>query len=513
MKLKSKINSINILDIIFLAIIIVLCLIFSYINLFQYKSGINSDVAAESLLAREIWETKQWIPSTWYASTETRVISTATWSALIYGLTQNLSLSMGLGCIVGMIFLLACGAYLAKELGLDKTTTLLFLVLCLLLVNSMGELQMLYLHAGYYVCHLGVLLWSLGCYVRLLGGQRGKIGFGILNYLFHFLLACQGSRAILMISGPLFGMEIVRRMYDFYKTRKIDKKDNYITISVFATLIIGYLGSKLPFSVGQPLFIKIRNAPTKFVEQIIPHFLDTIWWEYLSGIEKIVLLASLVFVISYVTIIVIKGIQKREIETLEWVFLTCVLSLVLTALALTFTNVESANRYYILVFFCIAFALILMWKKNHFYKGIVMTIVVITFVGNCIRVYVPMMRNEIYPESSTIQVAEYLEAQGYEYGYTTFEHANYMTVAVDGRVQVSAVNSMETMEICKWLTSETWYVPNVPYESKTAYIVTEGNLDSFQKFYKQHENEIVFDTQIGIYHIFGSDYNYSTLGY
>ena len=513
MNLKNKIKSFKILNLIFLLMLLVLCFVFSYINLFRYKEGINSDIAAEALLAREIWETKQWIPSTWYPSTETRVISTATWSALLFGLTKNLSLTMGLGCVVGMFFLLLCARYVAKKLEFGKRATLLFVMLCLLLLNNVAELQMTYLYAGYYVCHLGVFLWTLGSYAQMLKGQRNKQGLGVAIYAMHFLLSCQGSRAILMISGPLFGLEVVRRVYLLYKDRKYEKNENYISISVLMTLIIGYIGSKLPFSVGQPLFIKIRNAPTKFVEQIIPHFLDTILWKYLSISEKMAMLISLILVIGLVISIIIKGIKRKEIKNVEWALLLCVLSLVLTAMALTFTTIESANRYYILIFFAVAFALIITWEKNNFCKCIVMMIVVFTFIGNFERVYIPIIEKESYQKSETMQVAEYLESQGYEYGYTTFDHANYMTVAVDGRVQVAAVDSMETMEICKWLTSEKWYVPNAPYETKTAYIVTEGNLDSFQEFYRQHEDEIVFDTQIGIYHIYGSNYNYSTLGY
>lgn len=511
MKIKDKIKEISIVDIFLIILIVGLCLLFAYINLFRYEQSLNSDIAAEALLAREIWETKQWVPDTWYASTETRIISTATWSALFYGLTKSLSKAMGLGCISGMFFLLLCGGYLAKELQLSRTQKLLFLALCLLLPNDIREIQMIYTQAAYYVCHLGMLLWTLGWYIRMLKAREKTWGMGFIIYSIHFLLGGQGVRAVLMISGPLFAMEIIRRVYLFYKNGRIAKRDNWITISVLFTVIAGYLGGKLSFSVGQPLSRNIRNAPSKFIEQIIPHFLDTFAWGYLNTIEKISMFVCLAGVVYLVIFIVKKGMQKEEIENKEWAFLACILSVFLTMMALTFTTIDSANRYYILIFFAMALALVIFWGKNKIYQSVVLVIVVITLVGNCYRVYLPVIENKGYEQNETIQVAKYLEQQGYSQGYTTFEHANYMTVAVDGNVQVAVVESMKTMKIAKWLTSVKWYVPNVPYESKTAYIVTELNLEDFQEFYGQHKDEIEFDTKIGMYHIYGSDYNYSIL--
>lgn len=510
MKIKDRIKEINIIDIFLIFLIIALCLLFSYINLFRYKQGLNADIAAEGLLAREIWETKQWIPDTWYTSTENKIISVANWSALFYGVTGSLSAAMGWGCILGMVYFLLCAEYLAKELQFNRTQKLLFLSLCLLLPNNIAEIQMIYTHAGYYVCHLGLFLWTLGWYVQMLKGKEKKWVTGVGIYVMHFLLGGQGVRGILMISGPMLGMEMIRRVYLFWKNGKIDKKDNRITISVLFTIIVGYVGGKLPFSVGYTVSRNIRNAPSKFINQIIPHFLDTIAWNFLSTIEKIAMFICLIGVVYFVVLIGIKGWKKEEIKYEEWVFLTSVLSVVLTAMALTFTTVESANRYYILIFFSIAFALVILGEKKKIYKWIVMAIVIVTLIGNSTRVYLPIIESGTY-QGDVIRVVEYLEEQGYEQGYTTYEHANHMTVVGDGRVQVAAVNSMETMEVCKWLTSERWYVPNVSYESKTAYIVTDLNLESFQEFYEQHKDEIVFDTKIGIYNIYGADYNYSKL--
>lgn len=511
MKVRKQIEKLNIWDLFFLIIIALLCLIFCYINLFRYKLGLNSDVASEALLAREIWETKQWIPDSWYASTETRVISPATWSSLLYGLTNNMSLSMGLGCILGMFFFLAAAYYLVKEIKFSITQKLLFLTLCLLLPNNMDEIQMIYTHAGYYVCHLGLLMLTIGWYIALLKKQKKKWLLIIIIYSGHFLLGAQGVRVILMVSGPLLALESIRRIYLFYKDKMIDKKDNYTTLFILFTVMAGYLGGKLSFSVGQPLSRNIRKAPEKFFQQVIPHFMDTMVWNRLTGLERMIIVISLLAVFVFTLGIIKKGWEKKEIFFEEWTFLAFTLSVFLTMAVLTFTTVGSANRYYILIFFSMASVLTILWEKRYIFKWMILVIIIITFSGNAVRIYVPYILNEGYKENTTIQVAEYLSQQGYERAYATFEHANYMTVASNGKVQVSPVDSVETMNICKWLSSKRWYGSNVPYESKTAYIITENDIEKFQNFQKKYGEEIVHENKIGIYYIFKSDYNYSKL--
>lgn len=511
MKIKNKTKEIPLYEIVFTILIVVLCLIFSYINLFRYKQGLNADIAAEGLLAREIWETKQWIPNTWYTSTETKIISTANWSALFYGLTESMCQAMGWGCIIGMLFLLVCIGYFTKELQFNRGQKILFLLLCLLLPNSLVEIQMIYTHAGYYVVYLALFFLTLGWYVRIQSNDKKKWVVGALVYILHFLVGAQGVRGILMISGPLIGLEMIRRVYLFYRDKKIDRQENRITISVLLTLVVGYIGCQLPFSIGQSLSRNIRNAPTKFIEQIVPHFMDAMVWKQLSVIEKVSVAVCLLIVMGSVIATVRKGLKKEIVECKEWCLLVCVLSVVLTAMALTFTTVESSSRYYILIFFAVAMALTILWEKKTQYKWLTIIIIVITFVGNFIRVYIPAMEKENSSISTVVQVAEYLEQEGYEYGYTTFDSANHMTVAVDGAVQVAAVNSMYTMEITKWLTSVNWYVPNAPYEKKTAYIVTDVRLEEFGEFVKQQEDEIMLEKQIGEYTIYSSNYNYSKL--
>lgn len=83
-------------EILLLAGVVIAFGLIAYTNLFRYCYKMNSDIAAEALLARLIWESKEWVPESWYASTELRLFGTPDLAAVFYGMTGNMSLSMEL---------------------------------------------------------------------------------------------------------------------------------------------------------------------------------------------------------------------------------------------------------------------------------------------------------------------------------------------------------------------------------------------------------------------------------
>ena len=73
--------------------------------------------------------------------------------------------------------------------------------------------------------------------------------------------------------------------------------------------------------------------------------------------------------------------------------------------------------------------------------------------------------------------------------------------------------SVSKMDICKWLSSADWYVPNVPFDEITAYIITEAEREEFLELVAvKGEDAFRLLTKIGKYYIYASPYNFSTLG-
>lgn len=511
MKEKQVLNRKNIVNIFLTVLIILLGTVFVYINLVQYKLGLNADVAAEGLLAKVMWESKEWIPKEWYFGNELRLISTPNFAALFYGITKNICLSMGLSCVVAGAFVVGGAFYLSKVLDFSVTQKLMLIFLVMMLPNSKAQIELMFIYAGYYAFQIGLYFITLAVYLKLLKKRKIQKATVIIVCFLHFVLGMQGVRGLLMITGPLMAVEIVRRLYLWWMTKEWKDGSNVVTGFVLILNILEYLGGKFPMSVGHPLSRNIRKAPQKLFEVVVPDFLNTLGWNDISKIEKYVFMLCLCLMLFLAVRMVVNGIRKSKITEDEWIFMNFFVSMLLTMAALTFTTSESSSRYFAVVYFAIAMSLVMLFgKENKFAKLGVFLGIAVLFAGNCCRMYYPMVTDKSYKDNVYVQVGEYLLQEGYEWAYSDFEKGNTLTVYNDGKIQVSAVSSLANMEVCKCLSSRKWYVPNVPKDSKTAYVVPEYCMEEMEEFLKEHE-DVEFKTQIGIYHIYGSDYNYSKL--
>ena len=153
------------------------------------------------------------------------------------------------------------------------------------------------------------------------------------------------------------------------------------------------------------------------------------------------------------------------------------------------------------------------WLGNMFRLIISLSVVVIA-VSNLISIYVPIMQAGTIPQLVDYEIVKYLEENNFQIGYSTFDHANNLTVLSNGRFRGAPISSMDKMNVCRWLSSSDWYVPNVPYEERTAYIIPDAEMEKFLKFQEAHKEDIKFETKIeDFYYIYSSDYNFSNLEY
>ena len=72
--MRNERKSISLLGWIIGALLLIYLGVFCYLNLCKYAQHVDSDIAAEALLAREIWVEKDITPNDWISSTERRII-------------------------------------------------------------------------------------------------------------------------------------------------------------------------------------------------------------------------------------------------------------------------------------------------------------------------------------------------------------------------------------------------------------------------------------------------------
>ncbi len=496
-------------------------------NIFHFNYMLNADLASDTVLGRLIWTSKEVIPESWYIAAETRIIGTPNFGALFYGLTKNMVLSEGLACCLMTVFIMAGIFYFGKKAKLKRAETMLLAFLGLALSANMAILELLYLFASYYAIHTAIMFYTLGIYVEVIRERKIKITSVILSLALALCLGIQGVRGILVIYGPLFGMEAIRVIYrgisrkaatgghilkSWIDGAKGEKADRILSLWVAGLLVFSFIGTCFPFSTGQTFSRNIRNGLKKLVTVVLPDMRRATSFDQVNILGKVCLVVLLLAVFYLLAGVLWRMWKRKEIAAAEWGFLVICASPVVTALIVSFTTFEDTERYYFLLVYAMAFAAVLAGRRlKQGWKVLGGLLIAVYAVINVYTVYLPILRSQEPPATELRQVGNYLVENDYHTAYATFENANTLTVLTNGKVQAAAVASVEKMDICKWMSSTEWYVPNVPFEDKTAYIVTEAEAESFQLFLEAHKGEVEFASSIGKYSIYISDYNFSTL--
>jgi hypothetical protein len=493
-------------------ILVYMMLIF-WANIFHFNYRMNSDIASDVILGELIWKSKEVIPNTWYVANEARIICNPNVAALLMPIVRDMNLAAGMGCCIMSVLIVLSIFYFCKAVGMKKSQKIWMGFLCLGMPAGFIILELLYLFASYYAVHVVIFFVTMAIYADIMKGGKVKAEKLLAGMVLAFVLGIQGVRGILVIYGPLFGIEIVRNLYFVYCGQKRERKDIILSGWTAALLMVSFWGTCFPISVGQTFSRNIRGGFPKLFTVVIPDMARAVGFEN-AHIPARGCLVILLFTALYVLVNILGRMYRREnIKTAEWAWLVFCSSPVLTALMVAFTTVESTQRYYFMLPFLLAYSPIMLWGQERVkLNGVALAAAAVLTVLNIFQIYIPVISANEPPESEERQVTEFLAENEYLTAYATFENANKMTVLSNGSVRVYPVATVEKMDICKWMTSTDWYCPNMPYEHKTAYVFTEAEKEEFGRFLDGKQDSVKEAARIGKYNIYISDYNFSNLG-
>ena len=184
-------------------------------------------------------------------------------------------------------------------------------------------------------------------------------------------------------------------------------------------------------------------------------------------------------------------------------------SFLLTVFIETVTNAETAHNYFFVVWFVIiaVLALLITWngQRTPWFSRLIVLCLCTFAVCNLLYTYKDCI-------STTDNLGEYqdvIDFMDYEdisYGYAEFWDASRICIMSDGRITMGHCYHMEDLHMYWWTTSTKWYVPNLPEEMPTAYIVRLEAKDGFEA---QFEDPSVVSLRFenGRFAVYTSDYN------
>lgn len=475
--------------------------IFGYMNMCKYAQHVDSDIAAEALLAREIWQEKNLTPDDWIASTERYAVGMPTLAALFYGITGSMQTAVGLACVLlGLCFLLAFYYFLRKlSIGRPAGMTAL-LVLCALPINGWrNEDQMvpfitllLFLFADYYVLHSIYLFLSFLFYIQL--RKQNKILPKIMTewailFVAGIALNLGGQRCLQVVILPFFVMETI---FLFLESEHCSKKipaDRFWATGFVGSLILSFLISNI--NGFRANYVVYLQSPREVMEKLLLTVPAAILENFgLDGGAKVGSFASIMQMLIWAFLILLGygiyyAVKNKEVTEEQKIALSYFgISVGVTAFIIGFTTAEAAHYYFFMAWFGAALIIALLVehlaKNNNFLRGLILAAVCLFALLNLKYTYYDAVTTEDNLKEYQ-EVADFLEEEGIEYGYAEFWDAERICLITDGKVTMGHSYTMANLSGYWWLTSTKWYPPALPREMRTAYVVRTAQRDAFEQ--------------------------------
>lgn len=482
-----------------LAVIYVYCCA----NLEHYTAYMEADIASETLLSQVLYENGHVQPDSWYMSTGRRILSPPMLASFLHRFSAgDMNGSMGAACAVMMIFMLAAMFYFNRQIGLGLLENLVMVLLSFVLSAPANETQrMLFLYSSYYVGHFTCMFLVLGFYAKALKEDKVSLLTVIVTVPLAVLNGAQGMHASMFFYMPLLGAEILRRLVDFLRKKK--EGTNLITVWVCGISILSLVSIKIfGDHIAGEMSRNLRHAPEKFFGIVLPFFKEVLGY---GRMTPLIVIFVLMAIAGYA--FAIKNFDKnREL----WSILPVPFGVIVVIISTTFTTAEAAPRYFLMQVFFVgigAAMLINLYKTE--YTALLSALVVIYGAFSAVVFYDALIVNDNSANTDYAKVADWMKENGYEFGYSTFDHANTITVISNNTVKVRAINNFKDLEGAKWLTDATWYPPIKDSAGATCYVVSKTFDEDFKEFEEQQNPKIIDMKEFERFNVYVTDRDYT----
>lgn len=487
-------------------------------NINHFTAYLDSDCAAEVEMAKLLFDNSFKQPTSWVSSTHGYTIMSSNFAALFYVITHNINLSMGLACILLYILVTLLGFAFYKKIGFNSSEALIGVLLPFIVsLNIQQVLKVIALYAAHYECYIAVLFAILIIYANGLKRNTFKWLEVSISVILVILSGIQGMQSIMIVWAPLLGAELVRTFVRLvHKERCFSNgnilKKNYALIWSAACFVGCYVITKITGAFGSTTR-NIRHAAEKFFEEVVPDVANLIAIDNRWALTLPVIVIALfgILLLIYSCFIVNKEDENKNDSDQMWALAPIVIGFIVPVVGATFTTMESAGRYYVMLVYALAVGYIFICRQLRG-RGIRYLLCLVVVILGMISA-VNMRNNLIIADSSSIsnenQAAQWMRDNGYNKGYSTWDYSARITVFSNDSVLVAPLADMEELEGCRWLTDYTWYPPYEDSDKTVVYIVSDANTDDFNKFIEDTQPVIINKIDFGYLHLYVTDRDYS----
>lgn len=490
------------------ALVVIYLGMFAWLNLTKYSQHVDSDIASEALLAREIWTEKELTPDDWIASTERYVFGMPMVASVFYGITGSMATAAGIACVLIGAALVGVLYWFLRRIGLSRLAGLAaILVLCAVPVNGLrNEGQMvpfvmllLFVFADYYALHSILMFLTIAFYFHLKKGRPGRREAVCWFLLFGFTtaLALGGQRCLQMVILPMAAVEAVSlfRDSDGFSHRLAGSR-YYAAGYVGTMLLAALISSAYKGQADYPMFLlNAREAMERVFVTVPGAVLEGFGLAggvYVGSFESLMQMLVWAF-LALVGFGLVFISQKKNAEVAaeqRGAIAILAASLGITAFIIAFTTAEPAHNYFLFSWYVaivtVGVLIDCFRKKRSWFADVILLAVCVFAALNIKYTYADALTTTDNLKEYE-EVADFLIEEGIDYGYAEFWDAGRISLVRDGAVTMGHSYVMEDLRMYWWLTSVKWYPPDLPEAMRTAYVVKLHKKEAFEAQFSEGE--------------------------
>lgn len=490
-----------------------LVLVLVFIALCSYTRGIyqvSSDSASEILLAQECFREKSFWPLSWHYSTEIRLLNTQLITAPLFAFTDSWWLVKTISAVLLSLLLPLSLYFLLVQLDVQKRWVRL---LCCLLIFSPWSLRMwdIVQFGNYYVPHIAIAFLYIGLFLALAYKSPSPVRrrvYGIIFFFLAFMSGLAGIRYILYFLFPLaatiVGLAAQRLLREKlpFSARSFFLSDKSVFYA-FSGLIaggLGYVGNNLVlsriFSFAEYNTTTFTSIGDVSLADILDALLGTLGWRNgvsvftPAGISNIFVCMGIVCLI-----LCLRGILGNKEDGIPQVFLLFFVVMLIFNVFVIVTT-DFTPRFFILplVFVVPVIPVLLQAASVSIIPRYLMTLTLsMVFVAGAFLSFGTVLTTDFNKDKHA--VAEFLQSNGYRFGYGSFWNANVFSYLSNGSLEVAHFFRARRSEVDwveyvtnsirpdrwisdRWLTPERYYQDDAGGGEKVFFLVTQDEYNA-----------------------------------
>ena len=442
-------------------------------------------MAAEMIFAKLLHESGHFFATPdWYYSTEFRFLYTHWIMGPLFSVFGSWHVIRAITNFVTYGLMLGSYYFFMKPLKVRRS---LVVATSAILLLPFSETMMTHMVMGNtYMFHVIISFLFLGFYLRLSGSAKGKKQMTLLGFL-AVALVCgvSGVRYLLALQCPLVLAAFVWVLGcpEFITLRKELTPRNWkdslrsfrraMSLRHFGYAVLGLMGAVAGYAINV-LYVSRKYVfqtyeATNFIPVYQGVFLERLQNAFGSllmlfgyipdkgviSVRGIISLISfaLIALLGYLCVVSLKGEKGQRGFLLRFFWCAFLLNL----FVFVFTTSTMVPRYYVTVLiFALPVICFYLEREERFLDRMVVT----ALLAGCLtmaagKVTLSYMAADKNQEKRP--VAQFLEENGYDFGYATYWNANIITELTNGKVEIGNIGDGRSLEYFKWSSPMKYY--------------------------------------------------------